>query len=182
MGFKDELQKVVDKKNNAENEKKAADEARSKEKIPEGDLKALAQDIATRFKNKLREEVNGKKITYDYHKLFKSMKVNYRYQVGKRFSYHPVVPTKRDFPDYYENEELLPFSEYYSVYNSSEWKPTDIEVTPLNLEQIMNAVKELLAEDEVTFTWVKTPIIYGSDDFYLDITAYIRCDSSGNVI
>ena len=57
--------------------------------------------------------------------------------------------------------------------------PTDLYCTKKHLEQLLNAVKEILEKDGCEFTWKLDENRYSTAK--LNIAAFIKCDKDGRI-
>lgn len=174
MSFKDELKNEANNVVDAEKKIKRLEEQRAREPIPKVELEKMAEEMAENIRALLKQRVQDKIIQYDYSKIFKNKKVNFRYEVYRGWTYYPITAVS-DSVGFYR--DVLPYNMYF-YQSDHDFAPTDLYAVPRHLEQLFNAVKRMLEKDDIIVTWAIENREYGKVNF----EAYIKCDSEGRII
>lgn len=189
MSFKDELQNLrreADRTAKDEAIKKRIKEQKTREPIPEAELKILAESMVNAVKEDLRKEVKAKNIQSETIGLLGLIR-NYRYSTKDwwelaAIDYVPERPGSFYHSEHYPDYGLmryLPETKYfdkckYTMHSDVRWPTNIIMCVPCHLEQLLEAVRMILAKDGCIASWS----IEGN---YVRFSAYIKCDAEGNL-
>lgn len=171
MNFKDQLKKENNQAIARENEKKAEAEKLAREPIPEKELNRLAAEMANTIKDLFLNKRTS--FNYDYGKIFKNRKTNFRLEVFRHWSFRPITRIGEG-GGYYK--DFLPDSIYFTQ-NDHDMIPTDLYATKHHLEQLFRAVKNILDDEGILSDWE-----INSNLGKANYRAYIKCDSEGKII